>query len=183
MSELLENWVYEVWLQATKGVIHGSRIRGGWHSARLRWHRTAWEWKQIPKIWPKNLTLHTTMWDLPRPGFEPMSPALAGGFLTTGPPGKSLDPYIFKVPLLPSFNPLTGLVLHLTHHNWKCPQTLFCRWGWSRQHHPWFQTTAVDDMKTSASGRRGNCRREYYVGRVTCSVRGPKVSPALWHPL
>ena len=27
------------------------------------------------------------MWDLPGPGIEPMSPALAGGFLTTGPPG------------------------------------------------------------------------------------------------
>ena len=29
------------------------------------------------------------MWDLPRPGIEPMSPALEGGFLTTGSPGKS----------------------------------------------------------------------------------------------
>ena len=29
------------------------------------------------------------MWDLPGPGIEPMSPALAGGFLTTAPPGKS----------------------------------------------------------------------------------------------
>ena len=29
------------------------------------------------------------MWDLPRPGFEPVSPALAGGLLTTVPPGKS----------------------------------------------------------------------------------------------
>ena len=28
------------------------------------------------------------MWDLLRPGDEPMSPELAGGFLTTGPPGK-----------------------------------------------------------------------------------------------
>ena len=28
------------------------------------------------------------MWDLPRPGLEPVSPALAGRFLTTGPPGK-----------------------------------------------------------------------------------------------
>ena len=28
-------------------------------------------------------------WDLPGPGLEPMSPALAGGFLTTVPPGKS----------------------------------------------------------------------------------------------
>ena len=30
------------------------------------------------------------MWDLPGPGIEPVSPALAGGFLTTAPSGKSL---------------------------------------------------------------------------------------------
>ncbi|KAJ8798621.1 hypothetical protein J1605_016424 [Eschrichtius robustus] len=30
------------------------------------------------------------MWDLPGPGLEPMSPALAGRFLTTAPPGKPL---------------------------------------------------------------------------------------------
>ena len=29
-----------------------------------------------------------SMWYLPRPGLEPVSPALAGGFLTTAPPGK-----------------------------------------------------------------------------------------------
>ena len=34
------------------------------------------------------------MWDLPEPGLEPVSPALAGGFLTTAPPGKSLI-YVF----------------------------------------------------------------------------------------
>ena len=28
------------------------------------------------------------MWDLPRPGLEPVSPAFAGRFLTTAPPGK-----------------------------------------------------------------------------------------------
>ena len=28
------------------------------------------------------------MWDLPGPGLEPVSPALAGGSLTTEPPGK-----------------------------------------------------------------------------------------------
>ena len=28
------------------------------------------------------------MWDLPGPGLEPMSPALAGRFSTTAPPGK-----------------------------------------------------------------------------------------------
>ena len=33
-----------------------------------------------------------SMWDLPGPGLEPVSPALAGGFLTTAPPGK---PYIY----------------------------------------------------------------------------------------
>ena len=32
--------------------------------------------------------LHS-MWDLPGPGIEPVLPALAGGFLTTAPPGKS----------------------------------------------------------------------------------------------
>ena len=30
------------------------------------------------------------MWDLPRPGLEPVSPALAGRFSTTAPPRKSL---------------------------------------------------------------------------------------------
>ena len=29
------------------------------------------------------------MWNLPEPGIEPTSPALADGFLTTGPPGMS----------------------------------------------------------------------------------------------
>ena len=28
------------------------------------------------------------MWDLPGPGLEPVSPQLAGGFLTTAPQGK-----------------------------------------------------------------------------------------------
>ena len=30
-----------------------------------------------------------SMWNLPEPGIEPVSPALAGGFLTAGPLGKS----------------------------------------------------------------------------------------------
>ena len=36
-----------------------------------------------------HLKLIQYMWDLPGPGLKPMSPALAGGFLTTAPPGKS----------------------------------------------------------------------------------------------
>ena len=41
-------------------------------------------------------------WDLPGPGIKPMSPALAGGFFTTEPPG---------TPLLVAI-----LVLHLSNH-------------------------------------------------------------------
>ena len=36
------------------------------------------------------------MWDPPRPGLEPVSPALAGRFSTTAPPGKPLDHSFFK---------------------------------------------------------------------------------------
>ena len=36
------------------------------------------------------------MWDLPRPGLEPVSPALAGGFSTTVPPGKSLQCFLMS---------------------------------------------------------------------------------------
>ena len=36
------------------------------------------------------------MWDLPRSGIEPMSPALAGRFFTTEPPGKPLSTAFVK---------------------------------------------------------------------------------------
>ena len=42
------------------------------------------------------------MWDLPGPGLEPMSPALAGGVLTTAPPGKPGNDFL---PLLISSSP------------------------------------------------------------------------------
>ena len=37
------------------------------------------------------------MWDPPKPGLEPVSPALAGSFSTTAPPGKPPFPYFFIV--------------------------------------------------------------------------------------
>ena len=40
------------------------------------------------------------VWDLPGPGLEPVSSVLAGGFLTTAPPGKSL--LLFFDNLIPS---------------------------------------------------------------------------------
>ena len=39
------------------------------------------------------------MWDLPRPGLEPVSPALAGRFSTTAPPGKPYPFYNWLLPL------------------------------------------------------------------------------------
>ena len=37
------------------------------------------------------------MWDLPRPGFEPVSPALAGRFSTAAPPGKPCSIYYINM--------------------------------------------------------------------------------------
>ena len=37
------------------------------------------------------------MWDLPRPGLEPVSPALAGRFSTTAPPGKPQHLFLKQV--------------------------------------------------------------------------------------
>ena len=37
------------------------------------------------------------MWDPPRPGLEPVSPALAGRFSTTAPPGKPQLPFFLAV--------------------------------------------------------------------------------------
>ena len=40
-------------------------------------------------------------WDLPRPGLEPVSPALAGGFLTTALPGKSMAHFFLALNNIP----------------------------------------------------------------------------------
>ena len=45
------------------------------------------------------------MWDLPRPGIKSMSPALAGGFFTTEPPGK---------PHKNSWSPFSSAQIHIT---------------------------------------------------------------------
>ena len=40
------------------------------------------------------------MWDLPRPGLKPVSPALAGRFSTTAPPGKPPRPLLITASAL-----------------------------------------------------------------------------------
>ena len=48
-------------------------------------------------------------WDLPRPGLEPVSPALAGRFSTTAPPGKPcIVPFDDLHPIPPPFLPYSG---------------------------------------------------------------------------
>ena len=48
------------------------------------------------------------MWDPPRPGFEPVSPALAGRVSTTAPPGKPLINFYWSI-VVPCFvSDLTG---------------------------------------------------------------------------
>ena len=42
--------------------------------------------------------LRRSMWDLPGPGIEPVSPTLAGGFLTTASPGKSDNSPVLIIP-------------------------------------------------------------------------------------
>ena len=48
------------------------------------------------------------MWDLPRQGIEPVSPAMAGGFLSPSPPGKAGGDY--TLPVHQGVPPVTGNV-------------------------------------------------------------------------
>ena len=49
---------------------------------------------QAQQLWRTGSAAHST-WDLPRPGVEPVSPALAGRFLSALPSGESLSCPIF----------------------------------------------------------------------------------------
>ena len=62
-----------------------------------------------------------SMWDLPRPGLAPVSPALAGRFSTTAPPGKPNLKH-FKQCLQDSSNPHTenSCMLNVTFHSNIC---------------------------------------------------------------
>ena len=58
----------------------------------------AWVLGYKGSTWGAWAELRQGMWDLPRPGLEPVSPALVGGFLSTAPPGK---PWILQSYSLP----------------------------------------------------------------------------------
>ena len=56
-----------------------------WHEAQYLW--LAGSRAQAQELWCVGLGAHC-MWNPLGPGIEPMSPALAGGFLSTAPSGK-----------------------------------------------------------------------------------------------
>ena len=73
------------------------------------------------------------MWDLPGPGLEPVSPALAGGFLTTVPPEKPylqviLCHFTYSVRTLQWYTfislILTLVIVHFTYSCYKLQNTL-----------------------------------------------------------
>ena len=62
------------------------------------------------------------MWDLPGPGLKPVSPALAGGFLTTVPPGKPMSCVLYNELVIISIllNPMSHCIKY---------GTCVCVWG------------------------------------------------------
>ena len=73
------------------------------------------------------------MWDLPRPGLEPVSPALAGRLSTTTPPGKPPDIIGYISPL--QNPPSTFHLIILAFTNGSCLNTLFHE-GWQNVDFP-----------------------------------------------
>ena len=68
-------------------LVAGSRLPQPWSSGS----RVCWlQWLQHvdSAVVAHGLSCPHGTWNLPRPGIEPVSPTLAGGFLTTRPPGK-----------------------------------------------------------------------------------------------
>ena len=65
------------------------------------------------------------MWDLPGAGLEPVSPALAGRFLTTAPPGKSLKLLVIIV--------ATEMTTSYFNNIWWVGGSMSC-YGWVSSH-------------------------------------------------
>ena len=73
-------------LTAVVSLVLEHRFKGVWASAGVvRGHSSCGAWAYLPH----------GMWDLPGPGIQPVSPALAGGFSATGPPGKTFFFFFF----------------------------------------------------------------------------------------
>ena len=86
-------------LQHVGSVVTAHRLQGTWASVVVvRGLSICGSWALECRLsscgtWAQSLR---SMWDLPGPRIEHVFPALAGGFLTTAPPGKSQPCFIFK---------------------------------------------------------------------------------------
>ena len=72
------------------------------HLAQQLWFM-GWRAHGLQQLWFRAQLLHG-MLNLPGPWREPLSPALAGGFLSTVPPGKSSSYFKYQIFLTGSFN-------------------------------------------------------------------------------
>ena len=82
-------------------------------SFSLWWLLSLWSTGFRLHVCGTRASLPCSMWDLHGPGIKPVSPAMSGVFLTTGPPGKSLG---LAFVLLPTYIPaLLCIFLHGIH--------------------------------------------------------------------
>ena len=83
-------WVFvDTWaLLSWKAGSYSSVLSAGFSLQWLLLLRSTGSWHRLSSCGPWAYLLCRT-WDLPRAGIEPVSPALAGGILSTVPPGKS----------------------------------------------------------------------------------------------
>ena len=79
--------------------------QGSLSSCGVQPPRSCGMWAQLPH----------SLWNRPGPGIEPMLPALAGGFLHTGPPGKSIYSIFNTSSILPEFYIYVYIYMRYTH--------------------------------------------------------------------
>ena len=111
-----------LWLRQAGATLHRSA------RASLSWPLVAEHRLQTRRLSSYGLRaqLLRGMWDLPRPGLEPVSPELAGRFSTTAPPGKP-PPFFTALAThsnshihIPIFE-ITNLLIHISSPN-LCPE-------------------------------------------------------------
>ena len=95
-------------LTAVLSLVSEHRFKGVWASAGVVCgHRSCGAWAYLPP----------GMWDLPGPGIQPVSPALAGKFSATGPPRKT---WVFFFVFFCTYS------MHLRNIKWL--DDLMCDW-------------------------------------------------------
>ena len=116
----------------------------------------------VQQLWPMDLVA-PCMWNLPGPGIKPVSPYF--GFLTTGPPGKSLnDPSFDRAP--------SGLALEDTQSPMfrLPPAALGLGWALQEGQLRWLILSSVGGQQGQERGTYlpvgGDCCE--YSGRVRC---------------